>query len=76
MDFGISSAEKLAMLTNLKTNTNVEIYQLLLRCGIDPDTFESVDQIDDALGMTGEKVRIKTLLDARAVIESKIAALS
>ncbi len=76
MDFGLSNQEKLATLVSLRSNTNAELYQLLARCGVDPDTFTSVEEIPDALGMPGEKARIQALVNSLDVINGKITELS
>lgn len=76
MDFGLSNQEKISTLVGLKNGVNSELFQLLVRCGVDPDLFSSIEEIPDSLGMPGEKARIEALLSSRTMIEGKIAELS
>jgi hypothetical protein len=75
VDFGLNQQEKIAALTGLRTSMKREIYSILLRVGIDPDTFDSSDLSGFPELMTGEKERVTTLIGGLALIESKLSEL-
>jgi hypothetical protein len=76
MDFGLTNQQKLATLTDIKNNLQVELYTLLIRLGIDPEGFTEEDSLPTEDSFIGEKTRIRTILAAVSMIDGKLAELS
>ena len=75
MDYGLNSPQKRAILESSLANVKSEIYHLLLRSNIDPDTFDSENYtISDVL--IGEQQRLETLLESVKLIERKLTELA
>lgn len=75
MDFELTTQEKINTLTGLKKSMKNEIYNVLLRVGLDPDTFDRNDFSGFPELMVGEKERIQTLFSGLDMIEAKLAVL-
>lgn len=75
MDFELTAQQKIDTLTATKKNIKTEIYNILIRVGIDPDTFDENDLSDFDPVMIGEKERVQSLLSGLSMIEAKLAAL-
>lgn len=74
MDLGLTSEQKLASLTSIQVGMKGEIYSLLFRSGIDPDTYDP--EADNGEMFNGELTRAKSMIESLKLIESKIAELS
>lgn len=76
MDFGIDSSVKQEMLSALEKSLSVEIYSLLIRLGVDPDTFSGEDDLpspEEARAMIPEIDRLRTQLASLALVRAKLA---
>jgi hypothetical protein len=74
MDLGLTSEQKLASLTSIQAGMKGEIYSLLFRCGIDPDTYDPEE--DNGEMFNGELTRARSMIESLKLIESKITELS
>lgn len=76
MELGLTREQKLASLNAAKSGIQGEVFNMLLRLGIDPDTYDpnaGLDTIDPVF--TGERNRINQLILSLAMIEDKIQAI-
>jgi hypothetical protein len=76
MDLGLTNQQKIQSLNSSKSGIQGEIYSILIRMGIDPDSFEPEDALPSEESFIGEKARVRSLVDALVLIESKLAELS
>jgi hypothetical protein len=53
-----------------------EAYNILIRLGVDPDTYSAGTDIPVSDSFIGEKVRLDGLLESIAFVESKLTELS
>jgi hypothetical protein len=77
MDLGLTSEQKLTALRAAESGIQNEIFNMLLRMGIDPDTYNPAvdnDLIDSMF--TGEKNRVTSLLASLEMVRTKIQSLS
>jgi hypothetical protein len=73
MDFGLTTEQKRTILLSSKTNILNDMYVLLIRIGVDPDTFDgSLDLSDDDSSIRGEKMRIEKLVQSLELINAKL----
>ena len=75
MEFNLTQEEKLQLCQSSKSGIERELYTLLVRLGISPETF------DEEVGFTGtnftgEYIRIQELVNALNQIKVKITELS
>jgi len=75
MDFELTTQQKTDILTVTKKNIKSEIFNILIRVGIDPDTFDENDLSGFDPVMVGEKERVQALISGLILIEAKLAAL-
>jgi len=75
MDFELTPQQKIDTLTATRKNIKSEIFNILIRVGIDPDTFDENDLSGFDPVMVGEKERIQSLLNGLSMIETKLANL-
>jgi hypothetical protein len=75
MDFELTPQQKIDTLTATRKNIKSEIFNILIRVGVDPDTFDETDLSGFNPVMVGERERIESLISGLAMIESKIASL-
>jgi hypothetical protein len=75
VDFELTAQQKIDTLTATKKNIKTEIYNILIRVGIDPDTFDETDLSGFDPVMVGEKERVQSLINGLTMIEAKLAAL-
>ena len=71
MDYGLSAQQKKSILENSLTNVKSEVFHLLLRSGIDPDTFDPENYTMSEV-LIGEQQRLETLLGSVELIERKL----
>ena len=74
MVLGLTSEQKISLLTTLKAAMSGEIYTLLSRCGLDPDTYDP--EIGGVEPFNGELIRARSMIESLELMESKIAELS
>jgi len=75
MDFELTDQQKIDVLASSKKNIKSEIFNILIRVGIDPDTFDENDLSGFQPVMVGEKERMQALLNGLIMIEAKLANL-
>ena len=75
MDFGLTVEQKRAALISAQNTAKVEIFNILIRMGIDPDTFTSIDEIEDSPLLIGERQRLEVLLNSLVLVESKLSQI-
>lgn len=73
MDFGLTTEQKRTILLSSKTNILNDMYVLLIRIGVDPDTFDgSLDLPEDDSSIRGERMRIEKLVQSLELINAKL----
>jgi hypothetical protein len=76
MQFNITNEQKKKMLEDSKDGIHSELYLLMIKMGVDPDTYTLGDNLEDSVKFAGEKYRFDGLVAALMNIEEKIAELS
>lgn len=71
MDYGLNTQQKKAVLESSLANVKSEIFHLLLRSNIDPDTFDAENYIISEV-LIGEQQRLEALLGSVELIERKL----
>jgi hypothetical protein len=76
MELNLTPEQKLASLQNAQSTLSQEIYNLLLRIGVDPDEFQESD-IDSmrASGVDGEILRLEQIIKSLSLVEDKLSVL-
>ena len=76
MEFNLTPEQKIQSLQNAEATLSQEIYNTLLRAGVDPDTFEESD-IDELRvpGLDGEVIRLEKLLLSLSVVKQKLSLI-
>jgi hypothetical protein len=76
MELNLTPEQKLASLQNAQSTLSHEIYNLLLRIGVDPDEFQESD-IDSlrASGVDGEILRLEQITKSLSLVKDKLSAL-
>lgn len=76
MEFNIPDAHKRTMLATVRDGLESEIYSMLVKMGIDPDTFDGSTGLESVDGsFTGERLRTKELLNALDRVKEKLAEI-
>jgi len=75
MDYGLNTQQKKAVLESSLANIKSEIFHLLLRSNIDPDTFDPTNYTISDVSI-GEKERLETLLSSVELIERKLTEIA
>lgn len=77
MDFNMTNSQKLATLAGIQSGLESEIYTLLVRMGIDPDSFDEDAALPEADGaLIGERTRLEQLIASMQRVKVKISELS
>ena len=76
MDLGLTNQQKTSSLQGQKAGIQGEVYTLLVRMNIDPDTFNPTLPLEPNDSFVGELSRLSNLLQSLTLIESKLAELS
>ena len=76
MDLGLTTEQKIGLLNASKSQMQSEAYNILIRLGVDPDTYSAETEITVSDSFIGEKVRLEGLLESLAFVESKLTELS
>lgn len=73
MEFNLTVEQRLYSLQSAESTINNDIYNTLLRAGIDPDSFDE-SNIDELRvpGLEGEVLRLEKLLASLAVVKEKL----
>jgi hypothetical protein len=75
VDFNLTTEQKIKALTASKETILSEMYLLLVRMGIDPDTFNVDDEVEENVKYAGEKYRLEGLIQSFKMVEGKLADL-
>lgn len=75
MDLGLTAEQKRSALTAAQSTARAEVYNILIRMGIDPDTFDPTAERSTDMILIGEYQRLDVLLASLDFIEEKLAAL-
>lgn len=76
MELNLTSEQKIASLTIIKNNLGMEIFNGLVRLGIDPDTFTSFDDVEVPMYLTPEKDRVAAAVASLELVTRKLDELS
>jgi hypothetical protein len=76
MDLGLTNAQKTSSLQGQKTGIQQEVYTMLVRMNIDPESFDPTVPLESNDLFVGELARLSNLLQSLTLIESKLAELS
>lgn len=75
MDYGLNPQQKKAVLDSSLANVRSEIFHVLLRSNIDPDTFDPANYTISEV-LIGEQQRLETLLNSIELIERKLTEIA
>lgn len=75
MDFGLTNSQKKAALTSVKSSLSLEIYNLFIRLGLDPDAYQSGDVLEVAPAMAGDRDRLEKLIESFEAVTQKLDAI-
>jgi hypothetical protein len=76
MDLGLTNEQKTASLQGQKAGIQQEVYTMLVRMNIDPESFDPAVPLEPNDLFVGELARLSNLLQSLTLIESKLAELS
>jgi hypothetical protein len=76
MELNLTNEQKITHLTIVKNNLAMEIFNGLVRLGIDPDEFSSFDDVEVPMYLTPEKDRVATAISAYEMATNKLAEMS
>jgi hypothetical protein len=74
MDYGLNTQQKKGILQSSLANVKSEIYHMLLRSGLDPDTFDPESYTISEV-LIGEQQRLETLLGSVELISRKLTEI-
>lgn len=76
MEFNLTTEQKLQSLQNAEAIISHEIYNILLRCGVDPEVFEEADISEMRVpGLEGEVLRLERLVLSLSIIKQKLQTI-
>jgi hypothetical protein len=76
MEFNLTTEQKLQSLQTAEATLNHEIYNTLLRVGVDPEVFEEEDIEELKVpGFDGEVLRLEKLLLSLSVVRQKLSTI-
>jgi hypothetical protein len=77
MDLQLTDEQKLAALHAAEAGIQSEIFSMLLRMGVDPDTYDpDAGQATIDPAFSGERTRVNSLISSLDMIRNKIQSLS
>ena len=76
MEFNMPASQKLAMLVSARDSVEAEIYTLLVKMGVDPETYDQETPLVTDTAFTGERQRVTDLITSLTKIKEKITELS
>ncbi len=72
----LTTEQKLQSLQNAEVTLSHEIYNTLLRVGVDPEVFEESDIEELRIpGFEGEVLRLEKLLSSLSVVKQKLSTI-
>lgn len=75
MEFNLTNEQKKRMLEDSKNAAHSELYLILIKMGIDPETYDLDDVIETDAKYAGERYRFDGLVATLKNIEEKLAEL-
>lgn len=76
MNLNLTPEQKLASLQAASSTLSQEIYNLLLRIGVDPETFQEADiESLRTPALDGEIMRLQQLISALSIVTDKLSSL-
>lgn len=75
MNFGLTQTQKVVALNGAKSGLALEMYNMLIRLGVDPDTYTDGDEIVTVPQLAGEKERFEILLNSYNTIILKLSEM-
>jgi hypothetical protein len=76
MELNLTTEQKLQSLQNAEVTLSHEIYNTLLRVGVDPEVFEESDIEELRIpGFEGEVLRLEKLLSSLSVVKQKLSTI-
>ena len=76
MELNLTTEQKLQSLQNAEVTLSHEIYNTLLRVGVDPEVFEESDIEELRVpGFDGEILRLEKLLLSLSVVKQKLSTI-
>jgi hypothetical protein len=76
MELNLTTEQKLQSLQNAEVTLSHEIYNTLLRVGVDPEVFEESDIEELRIpGFEGEVLRLEKLLLSLSVVRQKLSTI-
>jgi hypothetical protein len=76
MELNLTTEQKLQSLQNAESTLSHEIYNTLLRVGVDPEVFEESDIEELRIpGFDGEVLRLEKLLLSLSVVKQKLSTI-
>jgi hypothetical protein len=76
MELNLTTEQKLQSLQNAEVTLSHEIYNTLLRVGVDPEVFEESDIEELRVpGFDGEVLRLEKLLLSLSVVKQKLSTI-
>ena len=76
MELNLTTEQKLQSLQNAEVTLSHEIYNTLLRVGVDPEVFEESDIEELRIpGFDGEVLRLEKLLSSLSVVKQKLSTI-
>jgi hypothetical protein len=76
MELNLTTEQKLQSLQNAEVTLSHEIYNTLLRVGVDPEVFEESDIEELRIpGFDGEVLRLEKLLLSLSVVKQKLSTI-
>jgi hypothetical protein len=76
MELNLTTEQKLQSLQNAEVTLSHEIYNTLLRVGVDPEVFEESDIEELRIpGFEGEVLRLEKLLLSLSVVKQKLSTI-
>jgi hypothetical protein len=76
MELNLTNEQKITHLTIVKDNLALEIFNGLVRLGVDPDGFTSFDDVEVPMYLTPEKDRVSAAVRAYEMVSAKLTELS
>lgn len=76
MEFNLTNEQKKKMLDDAKNAIHSELYLLMVKMGVDPDTYVLGDILENDIKYAGERVRFEGLVSSLQKIEEKLADLT
>lgn len=76
MEFNLTNEQKKKMLDDAKSAIHSELYLLMIKMGVDPDTYVLGDILENDIKYAGERIRFEGLVSSLQKIEEKLADIT